>query len=91
MELHVKAVADAESVCGPGRAVLSGSWGQQKIIKDKETNEVIAKKIKYSLHLVRPDRFFRDQAAAMSMRAIAASLGADERPYNRNQTFKLPR
>ena len=59
MELHVKAAADAASVFDPGRAVLSGSWGQ-KFIKDEETNEVIPKKIKYSLHLVRPDRFFRD-------------------------------
>ncbi len=85
-----KAVTDAESVCGPGRAVLSGSW-VQKNITDDETNEVIATKIKYCLHLVRPDRFFRDHAADLPMRAIAASLGIDERPYNRNQAFKLTR
>ena len=40
-QLHAKCIADAESICGPGRAVLSGSWG-------KKNNFV-----RYSLHLVR--------------------------------------
>ena len=78
LELQAKVVADAESVCGPGRAVLSGSWGK----KDG--------KIKYSLHVIRPDRFFRDHAAALAMPTIAARLGADSEVYNRNQHFKLP-
>jgi hypothetical protein len=51
-ELQAKGVADAESICGPGRAVLSCSWGKK------------AKNIKYNLHVVRPDRFFPDHAAA---------------------------
>ena len=29
LELQDKAVTDVESVCGPGRAVLSGSWGEE--------------------------------------------------------------
>ena len=79
LELQVKVVADAESVCGPGRAVLSVSRGK----KDG--------KIKYSLHLVRPDRFFRDHAADLAMPRIAASFfGADTRVCNRNQHFKMP-
>ena len=77
-DLQAKACADAESVCGPGRAVLSGCWGRK------------ADKVKYSIHLVRPDRFFANQEAAKPMRGGASSLGADEAPYGRNQLFKLP-
>ena len=73
-----KAVADVESVCGPGIAVLSGSWG------------VDGDNIKYSLHLVRPDRYFANHAAALAMPAIASSIGADPGVYSRNQSFKLP-
>jgi len=77
-DLQAKACADAESVCGPGRAVLSGSWG------------VKGAKVKYSIHLVRPDRFFINHAAAVPMSAIAKSLGADPNVYGRNQLFKFP-
>jgi len=70
--LQAKACADAERVCGPGRAVLSDSWG------------VKGPKVKYNIHLVRPDRFFINQAAAVPMSAIAKSLGADPNVYGRN-------
>jgi hypothetical protein len=78
-DLQAKACADAVSVCGPGRAVLSGSWG------------VKHDKVKYSVHLVRPDRYFPNHEASMPMPAIAKSLGADPNVYGRNQLFKLPK
>jgi len=77
-DLQAKACADAESVCGPGRADLSGCWGYK------------AYKLKYSIHLVHPDRFFLNHEAAVPMPAIAKSLGADPAVYNRNQLFKFP-
>jgi hypothetical protein len=40
LELQAKAVADAESVCGPGRAVLSGSWGKKS---PKNETDIIPK------------------------------------------------
>jgi hypothetical protein len=77
-DLQAKACVDAESVCGPGRAVLSRCRGHK------------ADKVKYSIHLVRPDRFFANQEAAKPMRGVAYSLGADKTPYDCNQFFKLP-
>ena len=71
-DLQANACTDAESVCRPGRAVLSDSWG------------VKVPKVKYNIHLVRPDRFFINQAAAVPMSAIAKSLGADPNVYGRN-------
>jgi len=65
-------------VCGPGRAVLLGSWGK----KDGT--------IEYMMHLVRPDQFFRDHAAVLAMPRIAASLVTDLKVYNRNHDFKMP-
>ena len=76
--LHEKGLADAENICGPGRAVMSGSWGHK------------GDNVKYSLHVVRPDTFFLDHGAALAMRAIAARLEADGVVYNQNQIFKLP-
>ena len=77
--LQAKAVADAEMICGPGIAALSGGWGEYK-------NNTI----KYSIHIVRPDRYFANHAAALAMPAIAASVGADPNVYSRNQLFKFP-
>lgn len=77
-ELQAKAVADAESVCGPGIAVLSGSWGHYQ------------GQIKYSVHVVRPDRYLLNHQATLPMRVIVASLGADTNVYGKNQKFKLP-
>ena len=77
-ELQAKAVADAERLCGPGRAVLSGSWGKKEDY------------IRYSLHLVRPDRYFPDLAATIHMPALAKSVGADHSTYTNNQLLKLP-
>ena len=78
-ELQAKACTDAESVCGPGRAVLSGSWGL-----------VDGNKVKYSVHLVRPDRYFANHAASLPMVGIVKSFGADHEVYIRNQLLKLP-
>jgi hypothetical protein len=75
--LQADACADAESVCGPGRAVFSGSWG------------VMGPKVKYSILLVRPALFLNRHAAAMPMTAIAKSLSADPNVYGRNQLFKF--
>ena len=77
-ELLSKAVADAERVCGPGHAVLSGSYGMYK------------GGIKYSVHIVRPDRYFTNHAAALPVSAAAKALGADPSVYSRNQGFKFP-
>ncbi len=77
-DLQAKACADVESVCGPGRAVLSGCWGH----KDD--------KVKFLIHLVRLDRYFTNHETALPMPAIAKSLGADPTVYNRNQLFKFP-
>ena len=77
--VQAKAVSEAERICGPGIAALSGGWGEYK-------NNTI----KYSIHIVRPDRYFADHAAALAMSAIAASVGADGNVYSRNQLFKLP-
>ena len=65
-------------MCGPGRAVLSGCGG----VKDD--------KVKYIIHLVRPDRFFANHAAAVPLATIAKSFGADYAVYIRNQIFMLP-
>ena len=46
--------------------------------------------IKYSLHLVRPDRFFVDHADALHMPTITKGLSADLNVYERNQLMKFP-
>ncbi len=43
------------------------------------------------MHVVRPDRFFSDHAAAFATRTVATSLDADGTVYDRNQHLKLPR
>jgi hypothetical protein len=78
VELQAKAIADAERLCGPGHAVLSGSWAKK------------GDHIRYSLHLVRPDRYFPDHSAMLNMPVIAKSIGADPNVYKRNQLMKLP-
>jgi hypothetical protein len=46
--------------------------------------------VKYIVHLVRPDRYFANHAAALPMSAIAKGFGADSTVYARNRIFKLP-
>ncbi len=77
-ELQAKACADADSVGEPGRAVLSGCWGHK------------ADKVKYSINLVRPYRYFLNHEASMPMPVITKSLGTDPFVYSRNQIFKFP-
>jgi len=76
--LQEKGLADAESICGNERAVLSGSW------RDKGDN------VKCSLDVVRPDRFFLNHSAGLAMRAIATRLEADGNVYSRSKICKLP-
>ena len=46
--------------------------------------------IRYSIHLVRMDRFFPNHKATLRMTEIAKSIGADETVFSRNQLLKLP-
>ncbi len=76
-------VADAERFRGPGRAVLSGSWGRKKM----KTGTIV---IKYSLHGVLPDRYFENQRDKRNLGTHAAHVGADPNVYKCNQLLKLP-
>jgi len=71
-ELQKKVVADAELLCGHGHAVFFGSWG----VKENY--------MRYSLHMVRPDRYFHDQVATIHMSSLAKRIGADPSIYKVN-------